>query len=172
MTNKTKNILTTLWVIVVLAVFSVGTFADELEVRTTDLTYTWGPNHSFPVTLYQIGYTKTLTRGVGIRVMFGESDTQSDGHRYSSKIEQMFVFNIHRNINIGRDWVVQYGVNYTEYKEHGKSDTGTGYALALQYNINSDYAIKVSYDEYYEKYNDHYGLEQTKGVGLSLVSKF
>ncbi len=161
-----------IWVAVVLAGFSYKTFGDEVEFRVTDMKYTWGPEHSFPVTLYQVGYTKSLGRDVGFRIMYGESDTAySDGNSHS-KIEQMFVFNLHRNVYLGSNWVLQYGVNYTEYQEHGKPDTGTGYALALQYQINKSVAVKVSVDEYYEKHSEYYGIEETSGVGLSLVGMF
>jgi hypothetical protein len=167
---KITTTMLLVWVLVVLAGFSYKTFGDEVEFRVTDLTYTWGPEYSFPVTLYQVGYTKHLSRGLGVRIMYGESDTASAG-KFSAKIERMFVFNLHRNINIGRDWILQYGVNYTEYKEHGRPDTGKGYAVAIQYNINDSFAVKLSHDEYYEKQSEHFGLEETYGTGLSLVGR-
>lgn len=169
---KLTTTMLIIWIGVVLAVASCDTFGDEVEFRVTDMKYTWGPEHSFPVTLYQVGYTKSLGRDVGFRIMYGESDTAYADGNWHSKIEQMFVFNLHRNVYIGSDWVLQYGVNYTEYQEHGKADTGTGYALALQYQINKSVAVKLSFDEYYEKHNERYGLEETSGIGVSLVGMF
>ena len=169
---KLTTTMLIIWIGLVLAVASYDTFGDEVEFRLTDMEYTWGPEHSFPVTLYQVGYTKSLGRDVGFRIMYGESDTAYADGNWHSKIEQMFVFNLHRNVYIGSDWVLQYGVNYTEYQEHGKADTGKGYALAIQYNINDSFAVKLSHDEYYEKQSEHFGLEETYGTGLSLVGRF
>lgn len=169
---KLTTTMLVIWIGLVLAVASCDTFGDEVEFRVTDMKYTWGPEHSFPVTLYQVGYTKYITNDMGLRIMAGESTKASDGHTFSSQMTHFFTFNVHRRVRLSQNISFQYGVNYSEYKEHGKPDTGTGYGLAVQYKINPDFGVKLSYDEYYEKYSEHYGLEETKGLGLSFVGVF
>jgi len=169
---KLTTTMLIIWVAVVFGAFTYDAFGDEVEFRVTDMTYTWGDNHSFPVTLYQVGYTKYVTNDVGLRLMAGESTKASDGHTYSSRMTHFFTFNVHRRVRLSQNISFQYGVNYSEYKEHGKPDTGTGYAVAVQYKLNPSVALKLSYDEYYEKYSEHYGLEETKGLGLSVVGVF
>ena len=166
---KTNIISLALFLLV--AALAAPTFSDELELRVTDMKYTWGPEYDFPVTAYHIGFTKYIEGSIGFKVMFGESDTKHANGQYS-KLTNMWVFNMHRNIQVSKNVSFQYGFNYTEYKERGKPDTGTGYNLALQYSINDDFAVKLSSDSFYEKNHKVLGKEITSGIGLSLVAGF
>jgi hypothetical protein len=166
-----KTSILSLIAFLTVAALAAPAYSDELELRVTDMKYTWGSQYSFPVTAYHIGYTKKVAGGIGFKVMFGESDTKHDNGQYS-KLAKMWVFNVHRDVRIHKNISFQYGVNYTEYKERGKPDTGTGYNVAIQYFINNNLAVKISADQFYEKYHSTLGREVTSGTGLSLVARF
>jgi outer membrane protein assembly factor BamA len=163
-----------IWMVVVLGAFSYDALGDEVEFRVTDMTYKWGENYDFPVTAYHLGYARYYGL-TGVRVMLGQSDTMTNtkGTDHTNQIRNFFVLNIHRKINLTNKVSIQYGLNYSEYKGGSKgqynSDCDHGHGIAVQYRLSSDTSIKLSYDWYYEKYKEGLGLEETKGLGISLV---
>lgn len=179
---KLTTTMLIIWIGLVLAVASYDTFGDEVEFRVTKMEYRWGEDFKFPVTAYQVGYTKHYGN-IGLRLMIGQSDkrhstVESTKHYgFTNQLRNFAVFNAHRNVNLGGGFKFQYGVNYTEYKggKEGRtnSDTGFGHAFALQYDINQSFAVKLSYDEYYDKYKKEDDMREiTRGTGVSLVGMF
>jgi hypothetical protein len=166
-----------IWVAVVFGAFTYDAFGDEVEFRVTDMTYNWGENYNFPVTAYHVGYTKYYGL-TGVRFMGGQSDTRTNtkGTTHTNQIRNFFVLNIHRKLQLTDRISIQYGLNYSEYKGGSKgqynSDCDYGHGLAFQYRVNSKVSLKASYDWYYEKYKEGLGIEETKGLGLSVVGVF
>lgn len=152
--------------------------SSEIEFKASQMDYKWGSNADFPLTAYQLGYTKYLG-DYGFKLLGGESNTKTNTvqNQYSEETQKMkrfFVGNIHRRFNLGYGFSYQIGLNYTEYQACSDSygcnaDTGIGYGLALQKRINQDYAVKWSYDDLYTKQHKVLGKEITRSTALSLV---
>jgi hypothetical protein len=172
-----KTSIISLIAFLTVATLAAPAYSDELELRVTDMKYTWGDSYDFPVTAYQIGYTKNYGQ-IGFRIMGGQSDEKvnSKGGNLTNKLEDFFVFSVHRNVKITKNITFQYGLNYTEYKGGSKgyknSDTGFGNGFAFQYDISELLSMKASYDMYYSKAKPSLGQEVTSGTGLSLVARF
>lgn len=161
------------WIALILA-FSANA---EIELKISDMNYKWGDNADFPLKAYQIGYTHYFN-DYGLKILGGRSDKRYNtvDNQYKDQTQQMkrfFVGNVHKRFNLTHGISWQLGVNYTEYQScsdsHGcNADTGLGYGLAIQKNIN-DYAIKLSYDDLYAKQHKTLGKEITRSTAISFI---
>ncbi len=147
----------------------------DIEYKVSQLDYRLWDAAKFPVTLHTIGYIKNVN-GFTLGIRHGGTDTQKNEYKHNpdlhKKISRFWSFSVGYSyfvsgVNLGA------GINYTEYKEHGaqysNSDTGNGYYISADYQINQDYSIGLSKDIYYKKYKSGYGNEITNGVGVYLT---
>jgi len=147
----------------------------QLESKVSKVAMDWGDKGSFNFTLNQVGGSYLFKTGIGFSALAGQSDTQSE-QVATVKLRDFWVISAFYDVKVTNNISVVPSFTYTEYKEvvngEPKSDTGTGYGLAIQYKINSKYAVKASMNDYYGKKSDWCGYEDTKGFGLSLVARF
>lgn len=164
--------------LVLLVLISVSVSATELELRVSSVTYIWGDIADFPLTSYQVGVTEYVG-STGFRVMYGLSDRQkntlgSRRGRISEQMKHIWVMNIHHKFQLSSSVSAQVGYNYTEYKSCSNAwgcnpDTGSGIALAIQKEFSDHMAVKLSYDELYQKDSLAVGKEITNSYGVSIV---
>ena len=150
----------------------------EAEVRKTNLSYSWGQYGQYDLDLIQVGGSYYTESNIGFRALVGQSNEGSDDLGYTSKrvkTRNFWTLNLNKRFDISNSVSLQGGLNYTEYKScvNGKCnpDTSLGYGVAVEYELSSDYSLKLSYDDYYSKDNG-YTVETTTGIGLSLVARF
>lgn len=158
-----------------LVLFSSISMANyELEIRATDLNYTWGDKADFPLKLYQVGVSYNFNNGFSFGVMGGESDKRNSRGEWSLPVElkEFFTFTVKKEIRLNNKISVFAGYSYSEYKEvvYGeyKPDCGSGETYGIKYRINSNFSVKASYNMYYTKISDSVGKETTEGIGVSL----
>ena len=149
----------------------------EAEARTTALVYNWGYTADFPITLYQVGGSYYNKIGTGITLLGGQTNKRgSTVSDYTASAKNFFTLSLSQSARVYKNLHAQVSSTYTEYKScvvgYGcNPDTSKGYGVALIYNIGK-HAVKLSYDNYYEKQKTASILEQTNGYGLSVIYRF
>lgn len=160
---------------IIILMFSVNAVAGyEIEAKASTLNYKLGELYSFPVNLYQVGasYSDYFTYSI----LAGQSSTQynhSNGPRISARIRNFWVGCVKKSLSISNNLSVFIGVNYTEYKEdiggYSNSDTDAGYSYGAILRVSRGYAIRLEQTQYYRKRKERLGIENTKGLGVSIV---
>jgi hypothetical protein len=164
-------------IIALLLASSLGHAGYEAEIKITDLNYTWGAEANFPITLVQVGGSYYNRLGTGFSLYTGQSNERnSTVSQYKASVKNFFSLSINQSIEIDKNISAEARSSYTEYKScvdgYGcNPDTSTGYGVSIKYRI-SDYSIKLSYDNYYEKQKTKEIKEKTNGYSLSIVAHF
>tara|TARA_R110001599_G_scaffold353637_1_gene594475 strand:+ start:2169 stop:2672 length:504 start_codon:yes stop_codon:yes gene_type:complete len=161
-------------ILVLILAFNSAVYSYELEARVTRLDYNVGKYADFDVNLYQVGVSK-FYGNTGWSVMTGQSDKDTD-KGLAGEVKNFWVMSVTQRFRLSNRFTLGTSLNYTEYKSvidgRGNPDTDPGYGVSLISRLSQDLFIKLSYDDFYHKFNKSVGLETTRGAGLSIIYPF